>query len=101
MKENKNEIVWLDNSIWATKHFLTNLESLDNEMEKQLIDKYPMSKNENTNNLKWAFIETSKGREMCWVDNETMRAYEADGYNQTDKEIKDFTFEHWCTSFDL
>lgn len=38
---------------------------------------------------------------MVWVDTITMKGFEANGYEQTDIEIKDFEFERWCTSFDL
>jgi hypothetical protein len=55
----------------------------------------------NGDNLKWAWVRIGNTRKMCWVDNATMKAYKADGYGKTNMEIKHFTFERWCTSFDL
>ena len=55
----------------------------------------------NKDNLKWAFIRKDSKRKMCWVDNVTNKAYEPNGYNKTDIEIKDFTFERWCRLIDL
>ena len=53
--------------------------------------------------LKWAWIipNGSEDRKMCWVDNKTNQAFEADGYEKTTKEIKNFKFVRWCTNFDL
>jgi len=52
-------------------------------------------------NLKWAFVLIDGKREMCWVDNTTNKAYKADGYEQTDIEIENFSFERWCRLHDL
>jgi len=58
-------------------------------------------KEQNKDNLKWAWIKVGNTRKMCWVDNVTMKAYKADGYDKTNIEIEHFTFERWCTGFDL
>lgn len=55
----------------------------------------------NANNLKWAWIKIANTRKMVWVDTVTKKAYKADGYAQTNMEIRKFTFERWCTGFDL
>lgn len=55
----------------------------------------------NEDNRKWAWITIGKTRKICWVDDKTMKAYKADKYDKTYIEIKNFTFERWCTSFDL
>lgn len=55
----------------------------------------------NEDNRKWAYITVGGIRKMAWVDNKTMKAYKADGYEKTWIEIKKFVFERWCTSFDL
>lgn len=52
-------------------------------------------------NKKWAFIIVNGERTIAWVDNVTMKAYEADGYDYTDREIPEFTFERWCRLHDL
>jgi hypothetical protein len=58
-------------------------------------------KEQNQDNLKWAWIKIGNSRKMCWVDNVTNKAYKADGYGKTNIEIKNFSFERWCTGFDL
>jgi hypothetical protein len=54
-----------------------------------------------TDNKKWAWVIINEKRMMCWVDNVTMKAYKADGYNKTDIEIPEFKFERWCRGMDL
>jgi hypothetical protein len=55
----------------------------------------------NRDNRKWAWIMVGKTKKMAWVDNKTLKAYKADGYEKTWMEIKKYTFVRWCTSFDL
>jgi hypothetical protein len=52
-------------------------------------------------NKKWALITVKGEQKMCFVDNKTMKAYEADGYKKTSTEIIDFKFNRWCTGHDL
>lgn len=55
----------------------------------------------NEDNRKLAYIKVFGIRKMAWVDNKTLKAYKADGYEKTWIEIRHFVFERWCTSFDL
>lgn len=55
----------------------------------------------NSLNLKWAYVYSDGDRIICFVNNKTMKAYMADGYEKTDIEIKEFKFDRWLTPFDL
>ena len=56
----------------------------------------------NEDNRKMAWITQGKTRKMAWVDNKTMDAYKMkEMYGKTWMKIKQFTFERWCTSFDV
>ncbi len=94
--------------MWISEQELENLKKLNKSIEKNIIfnsingfEKQDQRKLLRNDNLKWAWIKIGETRKMCWVDNETMKAYKADWYNKTNIEINNFTFERWCTSFDL
>lgn len=65
------------------------------------IDPIPKRNPDPHENRKWAWIEVDGERQMQWVDNITMRAYERDDYATTEIEIPKFTFERWCRAMDL
>jgi len=55
----------------------------------------------NEDNRKWAWIIVGNTRFRAWVDNKTMKAYKADGYDKTWMEWRNFKFERWCRPMDL
>ena len=75
------------------------------ELDRQFIDHVlygkPMSYHIEHSPKKWAWIDVGEDRIMAWVDNETMIAYESDGYEQTDIVIPEYTFVRWCRLMDL
>jgi len=101
------DIVWLNETTWVKKDLLDDRKKYINKAEKSFF--FKMFKGELNNikeealfdRLKWAWVKVGNTRKRCWVDNETMKAYKADGYDKTYIEIPKFTFERWCTSFDL
>jgi len=90
--------IWMPESEWAR---VKQQEAIRNFEEGHALFHgiFPLSVPEN--NLKWAWIKVNGERKMCWVDNKTMKAFEAKEYERTDIEIPNFEFERWCTSFDL
>lgn len=65
------------------------------------IDKLKTRNKNNEDNRKWAYIYYGNTKTMAYVDNKTMKAYKADGYEATWMEIPKYKFIRWCTSFDL
>jgi hypothetical protein len=104
-----DKIVSNKNGSWIYQSQLNLYAFIKNQMEKEFLfksiskgfDIAKKRKEQSNDNLKWALIIVGKTRKMCWVDNKTLKAYKADGYKKTNIEIKNFTFERWCTSFDL
>lgn len=110
---NNDEIIFNKDGSWIRKSQLEERkkiqEYLQVRFEKRLLlgdyskeasDKHKL-RQENKDNLCWAWIKVKGKRKMCWVDTKTNKAYKADGYAKTSMEIKNFTFERWCTGFDL
>lgn len=101
------DIVWINETTLVRKSMIDGYKKCVDKAEKSFF--YKMIKGELNNvkektlfdRLKWAWVKVGNTRKMCWVDNETMKAYKADGYEKTYIEIPKFTFERWCTSFDL
>jgi hypothetical protein len=52
-------------------------------------------------NRKWALIKVGEKDMTVPVDNVTMKAYETDGYEWTDREIPEYTFVRWARGMDL
>lgn len=52
-------------------------------------------------NRKWALIKVGNKSLTVPVDNVTMKAYETDGYEWTDREIPEYTFVRWARGMDL
>ena len=96
------------NNWFIHKTELAAMKTLDDRMFHRLLFSTPdqeeltlKRRKDKEDNRKWAYIIVGKTRMMAWVDNKTMKAYKTDGYAPTWIEIKNFTFERWCTSFDL
>tara|TARA_R110000772_G_scaffold268686_3_gene397507 strand:+ start:148 stop:444 length:297 start_codon:yes stop_codon:yes gene_type:complete len=97
----EEEIIFTEQG-WATKSALDAMKKANYQSEKMaLFGNINTDTGKQRNNLKWAFVKVGDTQKMCWVDNITNKAYKADGYAQTNIEIKKFTFVRWCTSFDL
>lgn len=95
-------------TMWITEEEKANLEKMQHSIYRKLFfsteEEINIRKNRRElkeDNRKWAYIVVGKTRKMCFVDNKTMKAYKADGYNSTWIEIKEFSFERWCTGHDL
>ena len=65
------------------------------------IEPIPERKHNLHKNKKWAWIKVNGERKMVWIDNQTMVAYEADGYDYTDTVIPEYKFERWCRPMDI
>lgn len=105
----EDKIIYDSNGGWAKQSFIDGMKKLQNKIDRKMfhlfmgnnLEIHEKRKEQNQDNLKWAWIKISNTKKMCWVDNITMKAYKADGYGKTNIEIKKFTFERWCTGFDL
>lgn len=89
--------------MWFSKKEREAAKKLAEQQERYLmgIDPIPESEPDSNENKKWAWIIVDGERQMAWVDNVTMKAYKADGYDYTDIEIPEFEFERWCRPMDL
>lgn len=102
----KDEIFYNKDGVWEKQSFFNKIEKFNKKVHKSFFYKllnngFEISDKREKDNLKWAWVKVGNTRKMCWVDSITNKAYKADGYNKTNIEIKNFTFERWCTSFDL
>ena len=105
----EDKIFYDGNGGWETQSFRDGMKKLHDKFQKIFFYKlmnggFEISykrKEQKQDNLKWAWIKIGNTRKMCWVDNVTNKVYKADGYGKTNIEIKNFTFERWCTGFDL
>lgn len=101
------DVVWINETTWIRKDLIDEYKKFIDTSEKSFFHKMLKGElnkiKEETlfDRLKWAWVKVGNTKKMCWVDNKTMKAYKADGYEKTYMEIPKFTFERWCTSFDL
>lgn len=105
---NEEKVIQYGNGIWMKESQLKFIEDMQKAMVKRVlhmtsedIDKSLKRSERNKDNRKWAWIIIGKTKRLAWVDNKTMKAYKASGYNKTWMEIKRFTFDRWATGFDL
>ena len=99
----KDDIIDLGNGTWFSKAESDQRKRWEAEMENRTIEMFMLGRIDTSpiQSKKWAWIEVDGNRIMAWVDNITMVAYEADGYDETDIEIKEYKFIRWCTPHDL
>ena len=105
----KDKIFYDGNGGWVKQSFIDGMKKIQNKIDRKIfhlfmgnnLEIHEKRKEQNQDNLKWAWIKIGNTRKMCWVDNVTEKAYKADGYGKTNIEIKNFSFERWCTGFDL
>ncbi len=105
----EDKIFYDGNGGFETQSFRDGMKKFHDKFQKTFFHKLmnggfetsDKRKEQNQDNLKWAWIKIGNTRKMCWVDNVTNKAYKADGYDKTNIEIKNFSFERWCTGFDL
>ena len=105
----EDKIFYDENGGWVKQSFIDGMKKLQNNIDRKVFhlfsgnnfEIHEKRKEKNKDNLKWAWVIVGKTRKMCWVDNVTNKAYKADGYDKTNIEIKNFSFERWCTGFDL
>ena len=97
-----------DKTFWYSEGMLDAMKAFDRrcayrflyQTEKEFeLSKFRLTRSED--NRKWAWIMVANTKKMAWVDNKTLKAYKADGYEKTWIEIKKYNFVRWCTSFDL
>lgn len=90
---------------YSTPEFDQAAERFQNKMDRFLLfGKYDIWKKRqllNEDNRKWAYITVGHTQKVAWVDNKTMKAYKADGYEKTWMEIKRFKFDRFLRSMDL
>jgi len=105
-----DEIITDGKGFWCHASEWEKMRKFGKELEKRfahfLFNPYCRIKHDerkalNEDNRKWAYIIVGKTKMLAWVDNVTMKAYKSDGYDKTWIEYKKFTFDRWCTSFDL
>lgn len=90
---------------WWTDEFIDHWNKFQDDMGHALLtgdySKFEDDKDD-TNVLKFAYISRNGIKELAWVDNKTMEAFEVgESYGKTNNKIESFEFIRWCTSFDL
>ena len=97
-----------DMQFWCSKETLDYMKRFKRKVDYRFLfttkedmelSKFRLTRSED--NRKWAFIMVANTKKRAWVDNKTLKAYKADGYEKTWIEIKKYKFLRWCTSFDL
>ena len=90
---------------YSTPEFDKAAERFHNKMDRFLLfGKYDVWKRRQElkeDNRKWAFIRVGNTEKMAWVDNKTIIAYKADGYEKTWIKIPRFKFIRWARSMDI
>ena len=88
---------------WISKKEKEYWDKIAEQQKRYLmgIDPIPERKLNPHENKKWAWVKVNGEKKMVWVDNQTMVAYEADGYDYTDTVIPEYEFERWCRPMDL
>ena len=95
------EVEWTKDGMWHTKGFKDICDKFEMKFfSKMLYGKPEITEKRqelNKDNRKWAYIIVGNTRKAAWVDNETMKAYKADGYSPTWMEYKHFKFDRWMS----
>lgn len=100
-------ILFTESGHWITQQTLDAYAKFRDKWEKYWFIYWKKEDDEKRKNrekpkLKWAYIYVGRTRIICQIDFDTNKAYKVDrNYVATNMEWKKFTFDRWCTSFDL